>query len=191
VEFARAKRAGYPCCVAAVRLYELEQLRENLGAARLESTTVPAVTQILDAWATKLDLTGRASDGTFLLVVPEQDLGKVDARLSALCREIGARALPGPIESVRLTPVAGYADDSQAADAEDLLACARTALASAAASLELKPVRFTPAMRGSVPNNRRGSSSLSRTGLLWAIALLFLGSAAFVLRAYWSRTPPL
>jgi cellulose synthase/poly-beta-1,6-N-acetylglucosamine synthase-like glycosyltransferase/GGDEF domain-containing protein len=149
-ELARSARGGYPCTLARVRIYELHWLTERLGP-RAGAALSLAVGRMLTAVAEPLELVGRAEDGSFLFFSPGLDATEMGRRLEVLGRSIVRSTFQAGGESVRLTPLSGYAGAQPGISAAELEERAGHALEHAAQHLDLRPQAFEPSMAARLP----------------------------------------
>jgi cellulose synthase/poly-beta-1,6-N-acetylglucosamine synthase-like glycosyltransferase/CheY-like chemotaxis protein/GGDEF domain-containing protein len=153
-ELSRARRNGYACTLVKIRVYELGHIREMFGH-RAESALALAIGKILQGWALPDEVLGAGEDGTYMVLVPDAEAEELAARLNALMRMIVRTRFEVDEETLRVTPLCGYADVSDGENARLLRERARIALAHAMAHLDLRPIRFEPSM-AEAPQPRRG-----------------------------------
>ena len=144
-ELSRAKRYEYSCTLVKIRIYELAHIRAMFGN-RAESGLALAVGRILQGWALRDEVLGVGEDGTFMVLAPETDADDLQPRLDTLVQMIVRTHFGVGEETLRVTPICGYAEASGDEDSRILRQRAVVALAHAVAHLDLRPIRFEPGM---------------------------------------------
>lgn len=144
-ELSRARRNGYPCTLVKMRIYELAHIREMFGH-RAEGALSLSIGRILQGWSLPDEVLGAGEDGTFMVLVPESEAEEIAPRLDALMRMIVRTRFEAGEETLRVTPLCGYADVPDGENTVLLRERAAIALAHAVAHLDLRPMRFEPGM---------------------------------------------
>ena len=145
VELDRARRGGYRCTLAQIRIYELARVHELFGF-RVDSVLALAIGKLLQVWALPLEVLGRGVDGSFLILAPETDADALASRLDVLSRWIVRSNFMAAEEALRVTPLCGYAESVSEDTSHTLRDRSRIALDHAASHLDLRPIRYEPGM---------------------------------------------
>ncbi|HTZ44429.1 MAG TPA: glycosyltransferase [Jatrophihabitans sp.] len=157
-ELQRGRRVGRPGAFGMVQLQEMGRLVERFGPG----TRVRLAEQLADllrAEPLPLERLGLDQHGRLLILLPEARDEDVRSRLADLAAQIAATRFTIGEESVRVTPVTGWARFTDATEAGQLLHRAGVATDAAASHLDLVPVMWTPALRHT---RSRGTLSESR-----------------------------
>ncbi len=140
-EVTRAEETGRPGCLALLRLEELPQVRQRLGA-RAEAAIGKQLAALLLADARPVDVAGTDGEGGFTLLLPEIAPEAAKQRLAALAMRIVAHTFAAGGEQLRLTPVIGWASFAPDISPDMLRDRAARACDAAASHLDLRPVRY-------------------------------------------------
>lgn len=144
-ELRRAARGGYVCTLARFQIYEIGWLRDRMGP-RVEAALSLALARVFAAAMQPLHILGRADDGAFLLFLPDTSAPEAKPLLEAISRRIVRSGFPADGETLRVTPLCGFAVSEAALSPADLMRRASLALAHANEHLDLRPIGFEPAM---------------------------------------------
>src|SRR5207248_5675620 len=160
-ELARAARGGTPGCLAYLYLDELPRLRERLGS-RAEAEIAKQVAVLVQSDTRPLDLVGRDAQGRVALLLPETDAEASWRWLDSVGRRLAGQSFTAGGERVRLTPTMGFAPFAPDTVVERLRDQALAALDHATAHLDLRPVRYTPAMQARATQKRAAETHAAR-----------------------------
>lgn len=172
-ELARGQRVGRPGALGIVRLQERPALEARFGSG-VPVQLAEQLADLLRDDPVPLEQLGRSSKGHLLVLLPETDEDSVQQRLASLAERVAATPFTVSGESVRVTPISGwasfagdapYGEQLDAQSGEQLYARALTALGAASHHLDLLPVRWSPDLERQVTSKRR-SAKAARTNVL-------------------------
>lgn len=162
-ELSRAKRNGYICTLVNIRIYELAHIREMFGQ-RAGNGLALSIGRILQGWALPEEVLGAGDDGAFMILAPQTEPEELQPRLDALMRMIVRTHFEVGEETLRVTPLCGYAAVSDGENPRLLRQRAKVALDHAVAHLDLRPMPFEPGMM-EAPQAQRGLMKRFRNSL--------------------------
>ena len=159
-ELNRSVRTARDGGLALIQIQEMPRLLNRFGGGAATQIATQVTELLGDASA--LERIGLDHEERLLVLLPETSPNEIDAHLRMLAHRIaGHRFTLGNEDRVRLTPVTGWAGFDRAANGQELLDRAETAMWAAANHLDLRPVRWTSDLESS-KSTHAGAGLLSR-----------------------------
>ena len=174
-ELARGQRIGRPGALGILRLQERPALEARFGSG-VPVQLAEQLADLLRDDPVPLEQLGRSAQGYLLVLLPETDAASVEQRMTLFAERVAATRFTVNGESVRVTPISGWASfASQAVSGEKLDAQsgkqlydrAHTALLAASHHLDLLPVQWSPDLEPAVSNERRSAKAARTSVLNW------------------------
>jgi cellulose synthase/poly-beta-1,6-N-acetylglucosamine synthase-like glycosyltransferase/PleD family two-component response regulator len=178
-ELVRGRRVGRPGGLAVVRLQETPALVSRFGSGAAAQMAEQLIA-LLQEHPLPLERLGLDRSGRLFVLLPETGGAAVEQRLAAFAARVASSSFTVAGETVRVTPVTGWARFADAADGRQLLERAETATEAAGNHLDLLPVTWSPALRRPV-SHRRPTAAARLGSLLPGLRLPAQVLATFVL----------
>ena len=178
-ELARGQQVNRPGALGIVRLQERPALEARFGSG-VPVQLAEQLADLLSDDPVPLEQLGRSNQGYLLVLLPETDPASVQQRLGTLAQRVAANPFTVSGETVRVTPISGWASfacDAQSGEqldaqsGEQLYERALTALTAASNHLDLLPVRWSPELEQDlvpqVSSGRRRAKAAGARVLNW------------------------
>ena len=144
-ELVRGRRVNRPGALGIVQLQEMPRLLARFGPGTA-TKLAEQLAELLRDDPLPLERIGLDSEGRLLVLMPESRADDVQRRLSDLATVVASTRFDLADEHVRVTPVTGWAQFSDARSGEQLYTRAVTATETAAGRLDLLPVIWNSSM---------------------------------------------
>ncbi len=159
-EISRAHRGGATGCLAVLRIAEMANLRQQLGAHTV-AAVVHQAADVISSHARRLDILGRdvvtSGEADFCILMPDTSEHDALALLRVMSRSLAARSFRTGTMNLRLTATSGVTTFKGGLTLAVLRSQAQAALLESALHLDLEPRAYEPHM--AIDSARAATSS--------------------------------
>ena len=145
-EFERYLRGGSPGILARLDIFELPQVVQLFGP-QARTPLIRQIATVVERHIRPLEVIGHQESGALGLLLPEENPESARRRMNLLAQDISREEYSVGSESLRLTPVIGFAAFGSAESVFQLHERVNTASYHSEIQLDLEPALYEPSMQ--------------------------------------------